>query len=180
METQERQLVLDQLTASEARLLKLVDGLTPEQWNFRESPDRWSIAGNLEHLAVLETFIRAMVEKRLAGPPEPEKRAQAAANEPRVLQLAQSRSTRLNARTALVPTGRWPNPADLIAEFCNTRAQTVAFAAQTEASLRDHFFTHIAFGDLDCYQWLVLLAQHTERHVLQIEQIKADPNYPAS
>jgi hypothetical protein len=44
MEIQERQLVLDQLASSEARLLELVEGLTPEQWSFRETPERSSIA----------------------------------------------------------------------------------------------------------------------------------------
>ena len=77
-----------------------------------------------------------------------------------VLGLENGRETRLNAREALHPTGRWPNTSDLIAQFRSTRAKTVAFANQTDAALRDHFFAHIAFGDLDCYQWLVVLGQH--------------------
>ena len=45
-------------------------------------------------------------------------------------------------------------------------------------SLRAHFFPHIAFGDLDCYQWLLLVGQHSLRHALQIEEIKASAGYP--
>jgi hypothetical protein len=55
----------------------------------------------------------------------------------------------------------------------------VKFAAETDSDLRNHFFPHMAFGDLDCYQWLVVLAQHSLRHALQIEEIKAHPAYPA-
>jgi hypothetical protein len=31
---------------------------------------------------------------------------------------------------------------------------------------------------MDAYQWLLLLAAHTERHTAQIEEIKADPKFP--
>lgn len=54
------------------------------------------------------------------------------------------------------------------------------FASETQAELREHFFPHIVFGDLDCYQWLLVLGQHGLRHALQIEEIKNDPAYPAS
>jgi hypothetical protein len=180
METHERQLVLDQLASSEARLLELVDGLTPEQWNFRETPERWSIAENIEHVIVFENFIRQTIAKVMEGPAEPDKKLLAPEKEHLVLGLAKARSTRFNAREIVRPVGRWPDRSELIAELRKTRAQTVAFAAETQADLRDHFFPHIAFGDLDCYQWLVVMSQHGARHALQIEEIKNDPAYPAS
>ena len=57
MKSDERRLVLDQLVSSEARLLRLVEDLTLEQWNFQETPERWSIAGIIEHLILFENFI---------------------------------------------------------------------------------------------------------------------------
>src|SRR5579859_2161026 len=179
MKTQERQFAIDQLTSSETRILQLVDNLTPAQWRFHETPDRWSIAEILEHLTVFENFIRATVEQRLLTSPEPEKKPLASTRESLVLTLPDTRSTKFAAREVARPIGRWPDTTELIAEFRKTRAQTLAFAAETEAALRDHFFPHLVFGDLDCYQWLVLLGRHAYRHALQIEQIMADPNYPA-
>lgn len=57
MKPRERQLVLNELAVGEARLLELVDGLMPVRWSFREAPQRWSIAENIEHIVVLENFI---------------------------------------------------------------------------------------------------------------------------
>jgi len=179
IQAQERQLVLDQLATSEARLLSLVDGLSPDQWNFREKAERWSIAENIEHLILFENFIMQSIQKVLDGPAEPHKRAQAAQKEHLVLGLANGRSTKFNAREIVRPSGRWLDKNELISEFRKTHAQTVAFAEKTQADLRDHFFPHIAFGDLDCYQWLVVIGQHGARHALQIEEIKADPGYPS-
>jgi len=179
MESQERQLVLDQLATSEARLLELVHGLTPAQWNFRETPDRWSIAGNIEHVIVLENFLIQKITEVLAQPAEPGKKAVAAGKESLVLGVGKARDVKFNARELARPIGRWPDMADLIGELRRTRARTMAFAIEIQAELRDHFFPHVAFGDLDCYQWLVVLGQHGFRHALQIEEIKADPRYPS-
>jgi hypothetical protein len=178
MQTHERQLVLEQLAASEARLLELLDGLTSEQWNFREAPERWSIAENVEHLVLFENFIAGMIAKSISEVAEPDKKTQAAAKDPLVLGLAEARHIKFNAREVVRPTGKWSENSELIIELRKARARTIAFATETESELRNHFFPHIAFGDLDCYQWLLVLGQHTGRHALQIAEIKADPAYP--
>jgi hypothetical protein len=168
---------LEQLVASEARLLGLVEGLTSAQWRFREAPERWSIAEVVEHLVVFEGFITAAVTNSLRGHAEPEKTVLAGAKNPLVLGLAESRGVKLKAREATRPVGRWSEPAELVAEFREARARTIKFAAETECDLREHFFPHIAFGDLDCYQWLVVLGQHTLRHCLQVEEILGLPDF---
>ena len=178
MRAQERQFVVERLAASEARLLGLVEGLGPAQWGFREDAERWSIAEIVEHLIVLEGFITGAVTNSLQGPAEPGKMALADAKEPLVLGLAESRGIKLKAREATRPVGRWVDGAELIAEFRKARARTIEFAAETECDLRGHFFPHIAFGDLDCYQWLVVVGQHTLRHCLQIEEILSDSGFP--
>jgi hypothetical protein len=180
MEAHERQLVLDQLATSETCLLDLIAGLTPQQWTFRETPDRWSIAEVLEHVIVFENFLTGVIARTITEDPQPDKKQFAPAKEHHVFEIATNRTTRFAAREVTRPTGRFPNPAEIVAEFRKTRAETVAFVEQIDGDLRSHFFAHVALGDLDCYQWLVVLAQHGSRHALQIEQIKADPAYPTA
>jgi hypothetical protein len=181
MQTHERQLVIDKLTSSETLILSLVKDLTPAQWNFREGPNRWSIAENIEHLVVFERFMNEAITKALQCSAEPDKKDEAPAKEPHVLAIAATRaSAKLIAREPVRPSGRWPNPAVLVAEFRKARAHTIAFATETQAHLRDHFFPHISLGDLDCYQWLVVIGQHSYRHALQIEEVKSAPAYPAA
>ena len=176
----ERQQVLDRLTASQSRLLATVANLSSPQWHFREDPDRWSIAENIEHLIHFESFIAQAIANALTRPAEPEKQSQAASKQPRVLSLGsnESRRAQLKAREVVRPTGQWSEPDVLIEEFRSARARTLAFAAETDADLHTHFFPHIAFGDLDCCQWLLVLSFHTDRHVLQIQQVKTHPKYP--
>ncbi len=174
----ERQFVVDLLQASEAQLVALTVPLTTEQWHFRQSAERWSIAGIVEHLAVFEEFIRGAIVKALEADPDHERSALAREKETLVLGLATSREVKFEAREATRPTGRWSEGAELIAEFREARARTILFATGTRSDLRAHFFQHIAFGDLDCFQWLLLLGQHTLRHCAQIEEVLADARAP--
>jgi hypothetical protein len=172
MRADERELVVGQLGASEARLVEVVREVTPAQANFRTGPERWSIAEVLEHLVVWESFMLGAIRGALEAPAEPEKQAGAAGKDSLVLGLATSRDKPLKSREAAKPTGRWSDVAAMLAEFRVRRAQTVEFAESTQTDLRSHFFAHVTFGDLDCYQWLVAMGQHTLRHVEQIEEIR--------
>ena len=89
-----------------------------------------------------------------------------------------NRTKRIEAPEPVRPTGNWEDPSQLLAEFLATRERTILFAASTDEDLRNHFFPHIALGEIDCYQWLVVLSQHGGRHAQQIEEIKSHPAFP--
>ena len=52
------------------------------------------------------------------------------------------------------------------------------YVRTTNDDLRDHFGPHPTLGTLDGYQWILLISAHSERHTKQIEEVKADPNFP--
>jgi uncharacterized damage-inducible protein DinB len=176
MEEHERQLVVDQLTASRERLLELSHGLTAEQWTFRSAEGRWSIGECLEHVMRVENRILGVIGKKLKddAPAEPTVRV----DDARVLKAVLDRSVAREAPEPVRPTGQWPDPNELLAEFGKTRQRTTEFAATTQGDLRRYFIPHMAFGELDCYQWLLVLSLHGSRHAQQMEEIKAASGFP--
>lgn len=178
METHERHLVLNQFAASERHLLELVDGLTPEQWTFRPAEGRWSIGECVEHVMRVEDRILGIIEKKLSeGKPEAEKKDPSHAKDAVVAQRVPDRTVRREAPEPVRPTGQWRGAEELLAEFRKTRQRTTEFAATTQSDLRSYFNPHVAYGELDCYQWLLLLSLHGSRHAEQIEEIKAAPGF---
>lgn len=179
MEKQERQVIIDQLNGSRNRLLGLVEGLTAEQWSFRPADDRWSINQCLEHVIRVETRVLGIIETKLnEGIPEPEKCDPAYPKDAVVTRALPDRTISRKAPEPAQPTGQWPDATELLAQFRKTRQRTTEFAAQTQEDLRSYFHPHGAFGDLDCYQWLIVLSLHGARHAEQIEEIKAAPDFP--
>ncbi len=70
-----------------------------------------------------------------------------------------------------MPIGRWPEFETLLSQFEAARNRSIEFTTATDADLRNHVFPHPFLGQLDCYQWLLFIAAHCERHVRQMEEV---------
>ena len=95
-----------------------------------------------------------------------------------ILERMPDRSHKAQAPEMLRPTGRWATEAELTKVFEESRKANMDYIRTTNDDLRDHFFSHPVFGPMDGYQWLLLLSAHSGRHTEQIEEVKADPNFP--
>jgi hypothetical protein len=175
---QERDAALKQFQTTRDNFLKAISGLSQKQWTFKPAPDRWSVAEVAEHITVSESTIFGVVQKLMASPAAPEKREQVKGKDEMILTRMPDRSHKAQAPEILKPTGRWSNEAELVKAFEAARSSNIEYIRTTNDDLRDHFFDHPAFGTLDGYQWLLLLSGHTARHTAQIEEVKADPNFP--
>ena len=177
--TAERDAALKSLQATHDAFLQSIAGLSEKQWKFKPAPDRWSVAEVAEHIAVSESTIFGLVQgKFMQGPPTPEKRAEVKVTDEVILARVPDRSHKAQAPEFLKPTGRFADRAAVTKAFEDARAKTMDYVRTTNDDLRDHFGPHPVFGPLDCYQWILLISAHSERHTKQIEEVKADPNFP--
>ena len=175
---EERAFALQQFQATRDNFLKSIAGLSQKQWTFKPGPDRWSVAEVAEHITVSESTIFGLVQKTMQSPAAPEKREQVKGKDQLILQRMPDRSHKAQAPEILRPTGRWATEADLTKAFEDSRKANMDYIRTTNDDLRDHFFDHPVFGPLDGYQWLLLISAHSARHTEQIEEVKADPNFP--
>ena len=96
-----------------------------------------------------------------------------------LLKIYLNRETKAQAPEILKPSGRWKDQDSLRKDFWQLRNDTIRFAETTTANLRDHGFMHtILKRPLDCVQWLLVISAHTERHTMQIEEVKKSSEYP--
>ena len=176
---EERETALKLFQTTHDNFIKSISGLSQKQWTFKPSPDRWSIAEVAEHITVSETTIMGLIQHPLMqSPAAPEKREQVKGKDQLILTRMPDRSHKAQAPEMLRPSGRWATEADVHKAFDQARDANMNYVRTTNDDLRDHFFDHPAFGTLDGYQWLILLATHSARHTAQIEEVKADPNFP--
>jgi len=173
---QDRDYALSQLHASHRVFLDALAGLTEAQWKFKPAPDRWSIAECAEHLALSEDFMFERVRKMLKAPASPEAKSEVANDQ--IMKGWLDRSQKAQAGAATVPSGRFATPARLAAYFNPRRERTLEYVRTTQDPLRSHFDVGAGAAKLEAYQWLLGIAGHTERHVLQVNEVKSDPRYP--
>lgn len=175
----ERERGLSELQATRKLFLESVAGLSDAQWNFKPAPEVWSVAEVAEHIAVSEDTIFGLITERIMkGPAEPDKKAEVQGKDQIILEKVVDRSVKVQAPEMLRPTHRFASQQALLDHFKESRDRTIAYVANTQDDLRSHFGDHPLLKTLDGYQWLLLLSAHSHRHTLQIEEVKANPNFP--
>lgn len=174
----ERDKALQYLESTKKDVLDATTGLSPAQWSFKPAPDRWSIAECMEHIAVAEDFIRDNIANGvMKAPPAPGR--DVAAIDAGILENVPARKNKVQAPEPIKPTNRYGSPEGSVKHFVESRAITEEFL-KTTPGLRDHAADGPSGAKWDAYEFILLIAAHSERHTNQIKEVKADPNYPKS
>lgn len=173
----ERQRALDSLTKSRQTLLDAVDGVSETQARWKPAPERWSIFEYVEHLAVADDALIALIERSLKTPAQPETEEQRKEREAKIRATPIPRGAN-RAPEAMQPSGRFGTLADAVSAFLAARDRSLDYARVTTDDLRSHFSTHPVLGPLDCYQWLTGNAHHAETHAAHIRELRSDPSFP--
>jgi hypothetical protein len=177
----DRKMLLDHLKMSRKNLEKATKGLSEAQWNFKPAPDRWSVAECYEHLAAAEDFLFNLIQTDvLKTPAQPDKKNADKQKEGDafILKAIADRSQRAQAPEPLRPTNRFTSPKGSQKHFADSRKKTMGFIKSTPEDLRAHFRDFPVRKDVDAVQWFLLISAHTQRHTAQIEEVKADLNFP--
>lgn len=154
-------------------LAQELHGLTPVQLNFHPGPGHWSILEVLEHLTIAEPQYWQWTQDCLKQPP-------AAFTRPKhpdegTLWYGIDRTERNKTAPAREAKGELKDAAKGLAAFQKLRAEMLAAA---KASQEDFRGREIQKSGTDLYQWFLMISVHSQRHLLQIQEIKASPGYP--
>lgn len=173
----ERERAVSYLTRNRDELLRATRSLSRDQLRFKPEPGRWSVGECLEHIVMVENRLLDSVLEAIQHPVDPSKHSAFEGRDDAFVQLVTDRSQPRQAPDPAQPAGRW-QPDQLVPEFEAVRERSRNLAATTNANLRQHFFTHRTLGELDCYQWLLMISAHGDRHRAQIEEVLAAPGFP--
>jgi uncharacterized damage-inducible protein DinB len=174
---EERDKAVKYLETTRAGVLEATKGLSPAQWNFKPAPDRWSVAEVAEHIAAAEDFLMGMVNEKVMKAPARTEAADVKAIDEEVLKAVPDRTTKVQAPEPLLPTNRYGSAEGSLKHFEESRAKTIGFLKGTN-DLREHAVDSPFGKKLDGYEWVLFVAAHSERHTKQIDEVKADPNFP--
>lgn len=172
----EKDRAMKYLETTKKGVLDATKGLSESQWSFKPAPDRWSIAQVMEHIASAEDFLRGMDADQVMKAPAGDAARDVKALDDAVLTKVPDRSTKIQAPEPLQPSNRFGSPDASVKHFVESRSATEDFLKNT-AGMRAHV-ADSPIGKLDAYEFVLLIAAHSERHTKQILEVKADPSFP--
>ena len=168
----DRQRLLAHLDMTEGWLVSELDGLSKEQLTFRMTPESWTITDVVEHLAIAEPQYWKQLQDSMLLPPATTK---AEATDAGILWYGIDRTNRIRTGEARVPKGKFETVQSSLAEFQKLRTTMRSYGKTTEEDLRGRILKD---GNMDVFQWFLMISTHSQRHILQIREIKAHQGYP--
>ena len=173
----DREFALKYANDTREDFVKQLTGLSDAQLNFRAGEGRWTIGEIAEHIIVVENALRGMVEGGMKTP------APACKDEFRIQDVAviltiTNRQQKFTAPEQVRPNGRWKTVPDLLSNFETTRKTSLDFMKNQKEDMRSHFVA-MPLGKLDAFQGFLFMIGHSERHLAQLKEVKADAKYPA-
>jgi hypothetical protein len=168
----DRQRLVAHLEMTESWLASEVAGLSAAQLAYRMTPDSWSIADVVEHLAIAEPQYWKQLQESLQQPVKDEK---IEATDAAILWYGIDRTNRQRTGEARVPHGTFKDLAGSLGAFRKLRSEMMQVAKVSKDDMRGR---KLLEGNMSVYQWFLMISTHSQRHILQIREIKAHTGFP--
>lgn len=172
----DKKYLLDNLIRTKQELIDETKNLTKKQWNFKESPDRWSINQIVEHIDRYELIFMHEISVALQMGPIPDFPQHLSDSlfldqDPK--DLKKNNTTDFTKPfTISVPLGNNEGASNMI-WFNKMRDESIDYVKHTTQNIRQHY---VNFGP-DVHQKFMMIFIHTDRHLRQIRRVKAHSNY---
>lgn len=173
----DREFALKYMNETKADYLNQLTGISDAQLNFRAGEGRWTIAEIAEHITVVEEALFGLVTNGTLKAVQPKCEEPFRVIDTMVILAAINRSQKFSAPEQVRPNGRWKTVPELAASFEKTRSTSIDFMKNNKVDLRNRFGAG-PMGTLDAFQQLLFMTAHSERHLAQLKEVKADPKYP--
>ena len=158
-------------------VLSAASAVPSELWTERPGPGRWSISHILEHLHRVERSATGVVSKRIAKAREAGHPAETETSS--VLGTLErfgvsDRRGRPLIAPEIVDPAEAPDRETVEKRLAESRAGLLAAIESGDGlALGEIRHTHLRFGELNLYEWILFVAEHERRHAEQVAETAA-------
>jgi len=177
MTAMDREHLLVHFEMTTQMVAELVRGLSPAQLEYKASPDRWSIREVVSHLAVAEPDYWREIQKSLKAAPDMSTK-KSAATDADIMWYGIDRVVHTKTGGGHEKVDTYKDLGEALGKFQALRATMIDYIKTTNDDMRAHSFGEGGPEVIDCWQWMLEISTHSERHIQQIREIKNDPNFP--
>jgi DinB superfamily len=167
------------LKETRAGVFESVKDLSEAQLKFKPSDGGWSVEECLKHIAITEQMLWGMLDGNLKQAATPEKRGEVKLTDDDIIKKVEDRSTKVKTMDPAKPENTpFKSAAEALASFKDNREKLIDYTKSTDADLRNHVVVGLPFGAIDGYQFILFISAHSNRHMEQIIEVKANSDFP--
>lgn len=174
----DKEFLLDYYQQTMDNLSKSISGLSEAQMQFHPSAEKWSVSQCVEHIIATENMIFGMLKGYMEQPQNPERKKDIMVSDDEIIGFMTNRTEKYQAPEMLQKKGIYNDPKVALKDLEAQRKEIIEFIKKTDIEELRNRINDSPAGATDAYQSLLFIAGHTARHTLQIDEVKADKNFP--
>lgn len=152
-------------------MIDLIDSSTEEELLFKATPDSWNILECVEHICLVNKNVTHLLESPV--PPVTENKPSEIHSEGKLQHiLVTKRDIKRVAPGTVTPKGIYTNAEEAKSVIYSDTERVLNLLENTDISKQTQTFPHHALGEMTKTDWVHFMLAHTQRHLLQIEEIK--------
>lgn len=178
LSNQERKSAISHLKESRTDLLNKIKGLSKSQLDFKSFSQNQSIRECFYQLVWTEKLLWDKLEEAMKKPATPEKRSELKLSDKDILAIWTDPDIK-NKTDGFVEYSniKWKSIAETAAIFKSLRSEQLKYIKNTTSDLRNRFI-RTPRGWVDCYQYILFIAAHSDFQLKQIHEILSQPGFP--
>ncbi|MGE0587697.1 MAG: DinB family protein [Cyclobacteriaceae bacterium] len=175
---EDRKAITTYLKRTRGELVEKVKSLTSEQWTYKPAPEVWSVAEICEHILKAEAVVLRRVDNIDAMSHKPELMPGYKEKGEEMIAFIVGREKKFQAPEPVAPEGTISSPEEFIAAFEKRRDETITYVKSLDKPVKAYYEVFGPIGELNGYHWLMFISAHTQRHMVQLDGVVADPGFP--
>lgn len=158
-------------------LFTCFSNLSAEQLSYKPTDNSWSALECLEHIYLIDKAVLGAI----SAPPSDNKsdKTELFGEEKLNKLLVNGRSFKVIAPDYVKPRGQFSSKDDAIQHIEDIISKIIDYITNHPIEQHTHTYKHPILGAMTQTDWIHFLTSHTQRHIHQIEDLKAGNNFPS-
>lgn len=174
----ERKYAMNLMKDGKTELFNSVEGLSKAQLDYKPNQDSRSIREYIFHIASCEKNCWNLLSAIMKTAPDPDKRSLINYTDDELVSMIEDpEHVNLLSESLKSKNKDFTSLEDALGSFRLQRTNHIKYVKLSTEDLRNHV-VQMPFGWIDCYQFCLMISAHSQRHIKQIQELKADPGFP--
>jgi hypothetical protein len=154
-------------------LIDLLDASDDKELHFKSSPDSWNMLECTEHVCLVNRNVARILET--PPPPSYDNKQSELYSEGKLNHLlVTKRDVKRKSPDPVTPKGIFENAEEAKDMIYTDVERILNTLDQEDITSQTHTVSHHALGEMTKTDWLHFMLAHTQRHLMQMEEIKKE------
>jgi hypothetical protein len=163
-----KQILINTWINSTEHLIQKIDAFNFETFNRKPADGGWSGGELAEHILLFDIRLnRVLADATVLVERDPHEKIKP------ITDRLEDRVNKIDAPEPLKPTGIATDPQEMIEMIRAERNKVLRFIEEKDLALANTKTPHRLFGELTALEWIVLVIQHTQRHLFQFDRLQS-------